>query len=146
MKHTINLIFFFLFVLGMSDVCAQAESDPKVGLQPIDMQRVKEIADMLPDVPSGLGETCKNRTAWDKLYATGKYKKTMNEAEKMLREGFPVWDQKLYDRVFTYGDTQSGKDMINNRLKCLSILVWAECLENKGRFTKMVKDAIYDIK
>lgn len=145
MKHTINLIFFFLFVLGMSDVCAQAESDPKVGLQPIDMQRVKEIADMLPDVPSGLGETCKNRTAWDKLYATGKYKKTMNEAEKMLREGFPVWDQKLYDRVFTYGDTQSGKDMINNRLKCLSILVWAECLENKGRFTKMVKNAIYDI-
>ena len=145
MKHTINLIFFFLFVLGLSDVCAQAESDPKVGLQPIDMQRVKEIADMLPDVPSGLGETCKNRTAWDKLYATGKYKKTMNEAEKMLREGFPVWDQKLYDRVFTYGDTQSGKDMINNRLKCLSILVWAECLENKGRFTKMVKDAIYDI-
>lgn len=146
MKHNTYLLFFFLFLFGMSDgLWAQAESTPKVKLQAIDMQRVKEIADMLPDVPFGLGDTYKNRAAWDKLYATGKYKRTMNEAEKMLREGFPVWDQKLYDRVFTDGDTQSGKDMINNRLKCLSILVWAGCLENKGRFTKMVKDAIYDI-
>ena len=82
MKHNTYLLFFFLFLFGMSDgLWAQAESTPKVKLQAIDMQRVKEIADMLPDVPFGLGDTYKNRAAWDKLYATGKYKRTMNEAE-----------------------------------------------------------------
>lgn len=145
MKHKIYIIFLFLFISGVAGMWAQAESSPKIGLKLVDMKRAKEIARMLPDIPMGLGDTYKNRIAWDKLYATGKYKKTMNEAEKLLREGFPVWDQKLYDRVFTCGDTQSGKDMINNRLRCLSMLVWAECLENKGRFIKIVESAIYDI-
>lgn len=145
MKYRIYIIALLLLFTGTISVWAQAESTPKVGLEAIDMKRVNEIARMLPAVPVGLGDTYKNRTVWDKLYATGKYIKTMKEAERMLREGFPEWDQNRYDRMFTNGDTQSGKDMINNRLKCLSMLVWAECLENKGRFTKIVEDAIYDI-
>lgn len=134
----------YLLLLSTIAWC-QAESHPVALLEPIDMERAKEIAEMLPDTPRGLGNTYKDRKTWDRLYATGKYKKTITQAEEMLSNGFPIWDQALYDRMFSHGDTQSGKDMINNRLKCLSILVWAECLENKGRFTSTVEGALYDI-
>lgn len=112
---------------------------------PLDMNRVREIALMLPESTSGMGPTYKDRSLWDKLYQSGSYKKSMESADKMLAEGFPKWDQAAYSRVFTHGDTQSGKDMISMRLRSFCTLVWAECLENKGRFVPIITSYLYDI-
>lgn len=114
-------------------------------IESIDMNRVNEIKKYLPSNPKGLGATYKDREIWDKLYNSGDYKKTISNAESFLNDGFPQWDQQLWERRDTHGDTQSGKRLINYRLQSLSQLVWAECLENKGRFVPLIKDFLYDI-
>ena len=139
MKRTKTLITTLLAVA----LCLPASAI--VPVEPLDMERVREIAAMLPESPSGLGPTCKDRTFWDRLYESGGYQTTIRKAEKMLAEGFPVWDQAKYDRVFSEGDTQSGKDVISGRMRALSTLVWAECLENRNRFTPLIRDFMYDI-
>ena len=114
-------------------------------IEPLDMQRVRQIADYLPETPSGFGPTYKDRVFWDRLFQSGAYQTSIRKAEKMLEEGFPAWDQAKYDRVFTEGDTQSGKDLISGRMRAFSTLVWAECLENKDRFTPLILSFMYDI-
>lgn len=114
-------------------------------IEPLDMQRIRQIAGFLPENPSGLGPTYKNRAFWDRLYESGAYDSAILKAEKMLKDGFPAWDQAKYDRVFTEGDTQSGKDVISGRMRAFSTLVWAECLENKDRFTPLIQSFMYDI-
>ncbi len=116
-----------------------------IPIETLDMKRGNEIARLLPDLPRGIGNNYKDRGSWDRLYSLPAYKKVVEEADRILKDGFPVWDKSLYNRKFTHGDTQSGKNMINDRLKCLSILVWAECLENNGRFVEIIHDALYDI-
>ena len=107
--------------------------------------RLEKVESMLPEHPVGFGHNYKDRDSWDRLYASGKYDKTIALAETILEQGFPKWDLDLYNRVFTHGDTNSGKLLIGKRLRYLSTLVWAECLENKGRFTQGINDAVYDI-
>ena len=139
MKGTKKLITTLLSVV----LCIPASAILTV--EPLDMERIREIAAMLPESPSGLGPTCVDRTFWDRLYESGGYRATIKKAEKMLEEGFPAWDQAKYDRVFSEGDTQSGKDVILGRMTALSTLVWAECLENRNRFTPLIRDFLYDI-
>ena len=114
-------------------------------IEPLDMQRIRQIAGFLPENPSGLGPTYKNRAFWDRLYESGAYDSAILKAEKMLKDGFPAWDQAKYDRVFTEGDTQSGKDVISGRMRAFSTLVWAECLENKDRCTPLIQSFMYYI-
>ena len=133
-------LIFYVFIPAIDLFSAD-----KYELIPIKESRVEEIACILPDTLKGLGNTYKDRNVWDVLYESGAYKTTIKNAEDMLNKGFPVWDESLYNRVFTEDDTQSGKDMINRRLKALSELVWAECLENRNRFTSSIIDFLYDI-
>ena len=133
-------LIFYVFIPAIDLFSAD-----KYELIPIKESRVEEIACILPDTLKGLGNTYKDRNVWDVLYESGAYKTTIKNAEDMLNKGFPVWDESLYNPVFTEDDTQSGKDMINRRLKALSELVWAECLENRNRFTSSIIDFLYDI-
>lgn len=130
-------------VLFTSILCLPASAVQKVA--PLDMKRVVQIAEMLPESTTGLGPNYKDRDMWDRLYQSGKYGSALGNAEEMLAKGFPKWDQEAYDKVFSEGDTQSGKDMISQRLKAFTTLVWAECLENKGRFTSLIRSFLYDI-
>lgn len=138
MKTCLSLIpFFSVFTDSL-----HAQVNRPVSL---DTERVSRIASMLPEQTKGIGSVYKYREVWDKLYESSRYDRTIFLADSILRNGFPVWNQDLYDRFFTHGDTQAGKSMINRRLRALSILVWSECLENKGRFVSAIHDALYDI-
>ena len=138
MKTRISLLLFFIAFTG----CLHAQVNRPV---PLDRKRVSRIASMLPEQTKGIGSVYKDREIWDKLYENGKYDRTIFLADSIKKNGFPEWNQDIYDRVFTHGDTQVGKSMINRRLNALSILVWSECLENKGRFVSVIHDALYDI-
>jgi len=112
---------------------------------PLDMERVRQIAEMLPESTSGIGPNYKDRELWDRLYQSGQYGAALGKAEEMLSKGFPKWDQEAYDKTFSEGDTNPGKYMMENRSRAFSTLVWAECLENKGRFTPLIISFLYDI-
>ncbi len=138
-------IKYLLIFMAMQFVSTYMYSSQSMFVESLDMSRVNEIAFLLPDQPKGIGNNYKDRQSWDKLYINTSYKKIIEEAAQILEKGFHPWDKSRYDRVFTHGDTQAGKNMINKRLKELSVLVWAECLENKGRFVEIIYHAVYDI-
>ncbi|OFX35375.1 MAG: hypothetical protein A2W90_14915 [Bacteroidetes bacterium GWF2_42_66] len=120
---------------------AQNESFP---IQPIDEQRVKEIELLLPDKPAGFGDPCSKRDVWDQLLKSGKYNQFLKEMENFT---FPPFSKEDYFSLSDGSASSSGRglSMMRNRAKGLSQVTWAECLENKGRFTKMVEDGLRDI-
>jgi len=117
-------------------------SKPVALLAPVELSRVKEIAAMLENQPKGLGEPCTNRRNWDKLKLSGKYAKVITEADRILEQGIPVWDEDLYMGIFTKGDSQSGKDLLSKRIRALVSLTWAECIENQGKYVPIIETVL----
>jgi hypothetical protein len=112
---------------------------PVAPLVPLDMQRVAQIAAMLPQTPQGFGDTYHNRLVWDKLNHNPKYAKVIKAAEGLLNKPFPAWNDAQYLLYFTKGTRPEGEKMMGDRLAWLAPLVWAECLENKGRFVPTIQ-------
>ncbi len=110
-----------------------------------DQNRINEIALLLSDQPKGLGEPCKIRQRWDKLKNSGKYSKVLAEADKVLQQGIPAWNEELYMGFFTRGDSQSGKDLVAARIRAFATLVWAECLDNSGKYVPAIEQALKEI-
>ncbi|RKR80126.1 heparinase II/III-like protein [Mucilaginibacter gracilis] len=118
---------------------------PVAPLVPLDMQRVAEVAAMLPLTPQGFGDTYHNRLAWGKLYSNVKYHKVISTAEALLNKPFPAWNDAAYLMYFTKGTRPEGEKMMGNRLGWLAPLVWAECLENKGRFVPTIQMVLNEL-
>lgn len=55
----------------------------------ISAERIREIADMLPEKPEGIGVTYKDRTYWDKMKNTPEARKLIEEAHTSLKDGMP---------------------------------------------------------
>ncbi|OCX51560.1 hypothetical protein BEL04_16175 [Mucilaginibacter sp. PPCGB 2223] len=120
-------------------------SKPVSLLQPLDMQRVAEVSAMLPQNPHGFGDTYHNRRVWDKLRSDPKYLKAIKTAEGYLNKPFPAWNDELYLLYFTKGTRPEGEKMIGARQAWLAPLVWAECLENKGRFVPTIQMVLNEL-
>jgi hypothetical protein len=118
---------------------------PVVLLAPVDRIRVKEIIPMLSPGPKGFGEPCADRKRWERLKATGKFDKLLQEADRMLIQKIPPYDEALYMGFFTKGDSQSGKDLLAKRIRYLVSLVWAECIENQGKYMTGIESTLKDL-
>lgn len=120
---------------------------PVVLIEPLNMQRVKEIAALLPEKPKGFGNDYHDRASWEKLKASGKYKSLLKEADKLLTSEFPAWSDSAYLAYFAKGVGTSvpGKKMLQARLAWLIKLTWAECLENKGRYVPALEKTIREL-
>ena len=119
--------------------------DTVIGIAPVDQSRVAEITKMLPESPSGFGDPCNNRKNWDKLSASGAYASVLKDANKIMVTGIPVWDEALYMGFFTKGDSQSGKDMQASRIAAFVKLVWAECIDNRGKYIPAIEKALKEL-
>ena len=113
-------------------------------LRPIDEQRVQEIELTLPDKPAGFGAPCSKRDVWDQLLKSGKYDKFLEEMKSYV---FPPFSKEDYFSLSDGSASSSGRglSMMRKRAEGLSNVTWAECLENKNRYTKMVEDGLRDI-
>ena len=127
----------------MVNISINAQSLPSP-LKPIDQKRVNEITLLLADKPTGFGEPCSNRAVWDKLLKSGKYDTFLKE---MQRFSFPAFSKADYFSLSDGSASSSarGLGMMRDRAKGLSQVTWAECLENKGRYMKMLEDGLQDI-
>lgn len=141
-------ITFLIFLTATGVVNAQEvydNSKPVVLLQPLDMQRVKQIEQMLPEKPSGFGETYKNRKEWSRLLNTNKYDKLLKSADSALKEPFPAWSDDDYLAYWTKGTSVPGKNMLQKRLLWLTHYVFAECLTSQGKYTKAAEMALLEL-
>jgi len=96
-------------------------------------------------VPKGLGFNYKKREEWEKLYASGLYTNLLEDAKRILKKGFPPFDQKKYLSYFSGENTSVGKEALDSRIRALSVCVWAECLENKGNYIKFIESALLEL-
>jgi len=118
---------------------------PVSPLLPLDMQRVAEVSAMLPQNPRGFGDSYHNRLVWDKLNGNPKYLKAIKTVEGLLNKPFPAWSDEQYLLYFTKGTRPEGEKMIGARMAWLAPLVWAECLENKGRFVPTIQMVLNEL-
>lgn len=133
---TVILVLVLMYTVLM--VNAQELPFP---LKPIDEQRTHEIEKMLADKPAGLGEPYYKRKVWDKLLESGEYDRFLRG---MRNYSFPPFSKEDY---FSLSDSSAssssrGLTMMRKRAEGLSKVTWAECLENKGRYTRMVEDGL----
>lgn len=119
--------------------------DTVMGIVPVDPVRVAEITEMLSEKPRGFGDPCIDRKRWSELKASGRYRKVLAEADRVSVEGLPVWDEALYMGFFTKGDSQSGKDMQSGRMRAFVQLVWAECIDNRGKYMPAIEKALKEL-
>ena len=145
-------LIIFLFAIGGSIVSAQSlkntvydNSKPIVQVQPLDMRRVDQIVAMLPDKPFGFGDSYKNRKAWDMLFKSGKYNSVISSADSSLNLSFPAWSDDDYLAYWTKGTSVPGKNMLQKRLLWLTWYVFAECLTDKGKYTRAAENALLEL-
>ena len=128
---------FSLFVVAASISCPLApltRAEEIYGeLAP---QRIEEITRMLPARPGGFGRPCVDRAAWDNptLQSLLDGPAVIAAANKLLPLDLPPWDDDAYLDFSRTGSRKLGEAMLGKRKSFLRPLVFAECLENKGRF------------
>lgn len=111
----------------------------------IDESRVAAIATWLPSTPQGIGPTCADRTVWDQPALATRLAPLNKEAEKLLKQPFPAWDDNAYLEYSRNGSRPNGERMMNARKAWLYPLVIAECLGNKGRFLPAIERTLTEL-
>ena len=110
-----------------------------------DSIRIQQISKILPVHPKGFGEPCSNREAWEKIAAKPSFKDVISMGEKYLGRPFPEWNDSLYLQFSKIGIRPAGQKMMGDRSSWFAPLVWAECIENKGRFIPVIEMVIREL-
>jgi hypothetical protein len=113
-------------------------------LKPIDEKRVQEIEKMLSDKPSGFGEPYHKRKVWDSLLKSGNYDRFLRG---MKNYTFPAFSKDDYFSLSngSASSSNAGLTMMRKRAEGLAKVTWAECLQNEGKYTRMVEEGLRDI-
>ncbi|MFZ2644454.1 MAG: heparinase II/III family protein [Verrucomicrobiia bacterium] len=133
---TVSLAFFILTMTG-GDPARSAT--PK---SPIDAERVKAVAAMLPELPAGLGHPISDRASWDKFARDAASKSIIKRAEGILSQPVPEQPDDLYLDFSRTGNRTHWQKVAFERRQRLTWVVLAECLENKGRFLPKTEELI----
>ena len=126
-----NLLFgsvtsFLLF----SSLTASAQDE----LGELSLKRMQEIAGCLSDQPAGLGQPVQNRDYWTNPKRSTDLQHFIGQVEKVTATPLPAWNDADYLEFSKVGSRQRGEKMMKARENVIPALVYAECLENKGRF------------
>lgn len=108
----------------------------------LEMRRIEEIAEMLPERPAGFGRPISDRAFWGEIQKQGRLNGLVAEAEKLLGEPLPAWNDEDYLEFSRNGQRPRGQAMLGARQKYLAPLVIGECLENKGRFVAKINEVL----
>ena len=100
----------------------------------LDSGRIAELAALLPESPRGFGEPATNAAAWAALRARPQCQITIRSQAKKIGLPVPAWNDDRYLEYSRTGRRPDGQKMMSDRHERLANLVWAECLENQGRF------------
>ena len=104
--------------------------------------RVAEIAAWLPARPSGIGPRIEDRAAFDNAAWREDRAGVLERAEALLRAPMPPWNDEDYLDFSRTGQRPRGEAMFRARTDRLAPLVWAECLEDRGRFLPAIEETL----
>jgi hypothetical protein len=104
--------------------------------------RITEIESLLATAPRGFGPDYRDRATFTALAALPAFASTIKSAEKLLAAPFPAWSDERYLDFSRTGRRPDGEKMLRDRNSWLATLVWAECLENRGRFIPRITEII----
>jgi hypothetical protein len=136
MKRRINFVFLSSLVLIVVSALGQTPGGPGE-LAP---ERIQEIAGFLPDQPSGAGlsRPIGDRAYWTAPKRLAELHKYVGQAEELLNTSLPKWNDDDYLDYSRTGERRRGEKMISARQSWISRLVYAECVENRGRFLPLL--------
>ncbi len=102
-------------------------------LDALDPQRIEAIAAMLPETAVGLGRPLSDRAAWQG-------KPVPDVAEQYLQEPLPEQPDELFLDFSRTGNRTRWQDVSRARRGRLAPLVFAECVQNQGRFLAAIEE------
>jgi hypothetical protein len=133
--RNIALVFWLVFFV----LSATALAEEYKGIDP---ERVKEIAAMLSEKPIGFGRPISDRVAWDKLAKSKRARGILARAEKWLETPIYEMSDEMYLDYLESGSRKKWNDYRTQSKSRLIHLVFAECIENKGRFLADIERTI----
>lgn len=107
--------------------------------------RIQEIAKMLPQEPKAFGPTYRDRDAWKNFAKKYDAESILSKAEKIKDSAMPEWDDEAYLEFSRNGVRPPGEKMINRRKSRLFYLVWAECIENNGKYIPAIEYTLREL-
>jgi len=134
------LLCWLLWLLGGPLAPAQ-----DLALQSPHRQRVKQIAALLPIAQQGFGQPYQHRSVWDSLRADARYALVLRAADGLLHSPIPAWSDSLYLDYTRNGTRPGGEGMMRARSDRLPTLVWAECLQNEGRYVAAIEGLLGEL-
>jgi Heparinase II/III-like protein len=96
---------------------------------PPDPERVRTLAAMLPEKPTGVGRPLSDRAAWAELAARPAFRDVITRAEKLLAEPLPEQSDDLFLDYSRTGNRRRWEQVAFQRRGRVSTLALAECLE-----------------
>lgn len=126
MEATVIVAVLLAVMLGMGTVEAAEQ---------LDAQRVQAVGEMLPDQPEGLGRPVSDRAAWATQIKP-------EIAARYLTERLPEQPDDLYLDFSRTGNRTRWQNVAFHRRGRLVPLVWAECVENQGRYLPALETLI----
>jgi hypothetical protein len=131
--------------LFLSACSLAAAPDPIKPARPyveLEVKRIDEIAQFLPEKPAGFGRPISDRGFWENTATRASVGNVVRSAEAFLGKDLPPWNDELYLEFSRIGRRPPGEKMQAARSAWLRPLMLAECIENKGRFLPALAKAI----
>ncbi len=113
--------------------------------EPLDANRIAEIAKWLPEKPQGIGPTIEDRIAWRRVGEAPRFSKMVEAAESLKRKPVPELTDELFLDFSRTGNRTRCQSVLRQRHGRLPAFVMAECIENRGRFIPDIEQAVRDI-
>lgn len=112
----------------------------RAAVGPVSSERIRQIADMLPERAAGFGIPCSDRKTWNAL--ASKFANQVRQASSDLQKPIPPWDNDAYLEFTKSGDRIRGENLLRSRQGLLAPLVLAECVEGRGRFVARIAELL----
>jgi len=108
----------------------------------IDKAAIAQNLRLVTKTTTGLGVPASNRMIWDSIAKLEFAKDVIIAAETYLINPFPIWNDSVYKIYYKTGVRDQSDAMMRSRQVLLPTLVFAECIENKGRFIPIIENVL----
>lgn len=136
---------YFFIIASLLPFLIAAQVPKSVPFKENNQKRIREITGYLDDKPAGFGFPYQNRAEWKTIQNQIDYPTVLEKAENILNTQMPPWEDELYLEFSRNGIRPPGEKMLNSRKTRLAPLVWAECIENKGRFIPKIETTLLEL-
>ena len=132
--------------VGLAAAAPVADKPPpgKKEYAELDPKRVEAITAMLDTHATGFGRPASDRAAWKAISGREALEQVIPQAQRLMRQKFPAWDDDAYLDFSRTGKRPLGEAMLRARSNRLYPLVLAECLEGRGRFLPAIQTALHE--